>query len=189
MKRARGAVALLGLGLLASCATNDARPLARDLDGARLDPLAVPAGRVHVLVWISHECPIANSYAPTLRALAAAWRTHPVDLFVLHVDPDLAPAAARDHAVAYELPGTVAFDERQAIARSLGVTTTPEAAVLTPTGVAYRGRIDDQWRQLGVRTPAPTTHDLRDAVARAERGEPIPAPHPAAVGCLLPEPR
>lgn len=189
MKRSRVAAALLGLGLLASCATSDARPFARDLDGARLDPLAVPAGRVHVLVWVSHECPIANSYAPTLRALAAAWRTQPVDLFVLHVDPDLTPAAARDHAAAYELPGTVAFDERQAIARSLGVTTTPEAVVLTAAGVAYRGRIDDQWRALGVRAPAATTHDLGAAVARAERGEPTPPPHPAAVGCLLPEPR
>lgn len=175
--------------LLAACSGDADRPRALGLDGALRDPLAVPPGRVHVLVFTSHECPIANSYAPTLRELAAAWRDAPVDLFLLHVDPDLDATTAREHAAAHELPGTVLFDRRQQIARSLGVTTTPEAVVLLPHDVAYRGRIDDQWAALGTRAPAATTHDLADAVQRALRGERSPRPHPAPVGCLLPEPR
>ena len=179
--------------LLAACSADAPAPppphlAATGLDGVVHHPLAVPAGRVHVLVFTSHECPIANAYAPTLRELAGTWRSLPVDLFFVHVDPDLAVAAAREHAAAFELPGTVLLDPRQGSARSLGVTRTPEVVVLTARGRVYRGRIDDQWAGLGSRRPA-STHELADAVRSALAGERVPEPHPAAVGCLLPEPR
>ena len=113
---------------------------------------------MHVLVFTSHECPIANAYAPTLQHLAASWRDAAVQLFVVHVDPDLTAAAAREHARAYALPGTIVLDPAHVLAAALGVTRTPEAVVLTAGGPAYRGRIDDQWRSLGTRAPAATTH-------------------------------
>ena len=64
------------------------------LDGLCHEPLVVPKGHVHVLLFTSHECPIANAYAPTLRELAAAWAQLPVRLFLVHVDPDARPRAA-----------------------------------------------------------------------------------------------
>lgn len=188
MTTRRFAAALL-VACAASCSAAVDHPRALGLDGTTNDPLTVPKGRVHVLVFTSHECPIANSYAPTLRELATSWQHAPVDLYLLHVDPDLDAATARAHATAYELPGTILFDRHQAIARTLGVTTTPEAVVLTTDDVAYRGRIDDQWAALGARRPAAATHDLADAVQRALHGERTPLPHPKAIGCLLPEPR
>ncbi len=175
----------LALGL-AACASPSG---AVDLNGAPCDPLAVRAPDVHVLVFTSAECPIANSYAPTLRELAAASRAQPVRWFLVHVDPDLDAAAARRHADEYELPGTVLRDPQQTVAHALGITKTPEAAVLTSKGLAYRGRIDDQWRALGTRAQSASRRDLADAVANALAGRPTPPPWPAAVGCLLPEPR
>ncbi|MEO6596946.1 MAG: hypothetical protein ABIP94_19545, partial [Planctomycetota bacterium] len=132
--------------------------------------------------------PIANAYAPTLRDLAASWRELPVRLFLVHVDPDLTAAAAKVHAREYELPGTVLLDPEQRLAHALGITRTPEAAVLTNKGLAFRGRIDDQWQALGARTEFATQHDLLDAVATARTGGTVPEPYPEAVGCLLPEP-
>jgi hypothetical protein len=161
---------------------------ATDLDGHPVAPLQVPAGAVHVVVFTSQECPIANSYAPTLRELAARWHGKPVQLFLVHVDPECSAAAARRHAVDYELPGTVLLDPAQVLAASVGATRTPEAAVCTAAGTVYRGRIDDQWRALGSRAPAATTHELADAVAAALAGARVAQPWPAAVGCLLPEP-
>jgi hypothetical protein len=175
---------LLALLALAGCT---APPMARDLDGAFATPLIVPAGSVHVLVFTSHECPIANAYAPALQELADAWSGQPVRLFVVHVDPQLTPTAARAHAAAYQLPGTILLDPEQRLARELGITRTPEAAVLTGNGLVYRGRIDDQWHALGARSAA-TSRDLADAVAAARAGNPVRVPFPPAVGCLLPEP-
>lgn len=180
---------VIALLAITACAGPAPRPTLRGLDGGVHDPLAVPRGRVHVLVFTSHECPIANGYAPTLRDLAAEWRDRPVTLFLVHVDPDLDSDTARAHARDYALPGTILLDPHHALARALGITKTPEAVVLTADGLAYRGRIDDQWAALGSHRPAPEHQDLRNAVARAERGEHTEPPYPAAVGCLLPEAR
>lgn len=188
--RARIALAWLTASLLAACAAEGVGPSLQDLDGARHAPLDVQGDDVHVLVFTSHECPIANAYAPTLRALQAEWADQPrVRLFLLHVDPDLPAELARQHAQDYQLPGTVLLDPTQAAASACAATITPEAVVLTVEGQHYRGRIDDQWRKLGSRAPEASSRDLADAVQLALQGARTPPPHPKAVGCLLPEPR
>lgn len=179
----RGCLLLLVLG--AACATPTA---VVDLDGSPATPLAVAAGMVHVVVFTSQECPIANAYAPTLRDLAARWQDAPVRLFLVHVDPDLSAEAARAHAAAYELPGRILLDPCHQLATALGVTKTPEAAVVSSHGLVYRGRIDDQWQALGARSIRAGSHDLADAVAATLAGQPVATPFPPPVGCLLPEP-
>lgn len=180
---------LLALALFAGCGAPPPSVRLLDLRGDPHEPMAVAPGSVHVLVFSSPECPIANAYAPTLQQLAAAWAGQPVKLFLVHPDPDVDATAAARHAVDYALPGTVLLDPNQQLARAVGVTRTPEAAVLGESGLLYRGRIDDQWRALGVRAASATEHDLATAVKRALAGGATPAPWPAAVGCLLPEPR
>ena len=187
----RPAFGLLGLLPLASSCTSTENDLAVvDLEGVRHVPLAVQNDAIHVLVFTSHECPIANGYAPTLARLASAWQQEPrVRLYLVHVDPDLTVEHARGHARDYQLPGTVLFDPYQELASACGATITPEAVVLTREGQLYRGRIDDQWRKLGSRAPTASQNDLEQAVALALAGKSVPGPHPKAVGCLLPEPR
>lgn len=177
---------LAGTALLGLCACTPAGLVG--IDGHRHDPRQVPPGRVHVVVFLSDECPIANSYAPTLATLANGWAGRAVDLFLVHVGNSIDADRARAHARTWSLPGTVLLDPRQDLARALDVTRTPEAVVLGHDGLVYRGRIDDQWRAIGSRSPEPSRHDLRDAVDAALAGRAVPAPHPPAVGCLLPEP-
>ena len=141
------------------------------------------------MVFTSPECPIANGYAPRLRELVREFEGRPVQWFLVHVDPDVDAARAGAHRREFELPGRVLLDPQQRLASELGITRTPEAAVVTPTGLAYRGRIDDQWLRLGSRAPAASQHDLRDAVQAVLAGRVVESPHPAAVGCRLPEPR
>ena len=175
--------------LLAGCGAEPLGPNLLDLDGVSHAPLDVQGDDVHVLIFTSHECPIANAYAPTLQTLQAEWADQPrVRLFLLHVDPDLSLEQARQHALEYQLPGTVLLDPGQAAASACGATITPEAVVLTAAGQLYRGRIDDQWRKLGSRAPAASSRDLAEAVALALDGTRSPEPHPKAVGCLLPDP-
>ena len=171
----------------ASCSTT--RVQLQGLDGKTHEPLAVGNGAVHVLLFTSHECPIANSYAPTLRELASSWNGAAVRLFVVHVDPDLTVEAARTHARDYELPGAILLDPHQQLARAVGATKTPEAVVLTGSSMVYRGRIDDQWSALGARAPTAGSHELRDAVAAALAGRAVAVASTPVVGCLLPEAR
>lgn len=158
------------------------------LDGSRHAPQRVGSGQVHVVVFTSHECPIANGYAPTLAGLASEWDGQAVHLYIVYVDPDLTRERAQAHGRDYALPGTLLLDPAHRLAQPLGVTRTPEAVVLSAAGLVYRGRIDDQWQELGSRTPEASVHDLRDAVMLAQRGGTVPPPHPPAIGCLLPEP-
>jgi hypothetical protein len=183
----RGALGLAATLAVAACSITPSPPSTRDLDGHAHTPTVVPAGHVHVLAFVSPECPIANACAPSFAALARQWPAT-VRVYVVVVDPAVDAAAARRHRDDYELPGTVLLDPHHHLARSLGITMTPEFAVLTPGTLAYRGRLDDQWRALGSRAPTATQHDLRDAVAAAIGGRPVPTPWPEAVGCLLPEP-
>lgn len=186
MRRGLASAAWLAFAM-ASCATT--RVQLQDLDAVTHEPLAVAAGAVHVLLFTSHECPIANAYAPTLRELASSWSGTAVRLFVIHVDPDLTVAAARSHARDYELPGTIVLDPHHRLARAVGATKTPEAVVLLPSTIVYRGRIDDQCSALGARAQAASSHDLRDAVAQALAGRPVAVASTPVVGCLLPEAR
>jgi hypothetical protein len=169
----RRAAALLRLLTFAgaACATTASAPR----HAAPVDLLATAPGRVRVLVFTSHECPIANSYAPTLRALASRFAAAPVDWFLVHVDPDLTDAAAAAHARDYDLPGTVVREPAQ-------------AAVLVDGALAYRGRIDDQWAALGIRRAEAGQSDLADAIVAVLAGRAPAAARTTAVGCLLPEP-
>jgi hypothetical protein len=159
-----------------------------DIDGHTQLPQRVGVGEVHVVVFLSRECPIANSYSATLGELARGFSGQPVRLFLVHVG-DVDAAGAREHARTWALPGTILLDPGQRLARELGISRTPEAVVLSGAGLVYRGRIDDQWRAIGSRAASASQHDLRDAVAAALAGRAVPTPHPAAVGCLLPEPK
>ena len=188
MKILRLAALVAGVAL-AAC-SRPAGPVIVDCQGAEHAPLEITGDAVHVVVFVSHECPIANGYAPTLRKLQAKWSGDPrTSLFLVHVDPDLTVAAAMAHAKDYDLPGTILMDPRQVLARACGATITPEAIVVSAKGIGYRGRIDDQWRKLGSRAPEASQHDLLNAVSTVLQGDAVAQPFPKAVGCLLPEPR
>jgi hypothetical protein len=159
-----------------------------DLDGAPHDVLAPKRGtRANVVVFTTVDCPIANGYAPEISSIV---RDHSGDGFrflLVHVDPDVTPAAAAKHAEEYGYVVPVLRDPDQRLARKLGVTKTPEVAVIGPAGdVLYRGRIDDQYKELGRRRPEATTRDLRDALRAIVDGEDVATPRTEAVGCTLP---
>ena len=186
----RACMLWLSLGCwLTACASSPAI-VVRDCAGGSHEPLQVAGDHVHVIIFLSHECPIANGYAPTLRQLSEQWSSEPrITLCLVHVDPDIAVAAVQQHQRDYQLPDTILLDPSQKLARACGVTITPEAVVVDRGGIAYRGRIDDQWRRLGSRAPVASQRDLADAVTHVLNGEPVAQPFPKAVGCLLPEPR
>ena len=159
-----------------------------DLDGRSHQPLKVEGVKAHVLVFITTDCPIANSYAPELAALARDHARSPLRVFLIHTDPDLTADDARKHAKEYSLTSPILIDRRHQLVKATAVTVVPEAAVLLPDGtLAYRGRIDDLYAEVGKKRPAPTTRDLRNALDAVLTGKPVEPARTPAVGCFIPE--
>ncbi len=183
---AAAVIRYLALLALAGCAGTEATVRVGDLDGAVHMPLDVAPGKVHVLLFVVADCPIANAYAPAIATLRAGLRAAPVRFFVVHVDPRIDAAAASAHAREYGLEGPIVLDHDHALVRAVGATVTPEAAVIGPgRTLLYRGRIDNWFGDLGKKRPQPTTHDLRDAITAVLAGLAVPAPRTVAVGCAI----
>jgi len=152
-------------------------------------PAAEPGARATVWVFIAHDCPICNGYAPLLGRLAAEYGPRGVQWRVVYAEPGLSRADLKAHAQAYGLTGPLIADPDLRLARDCGITVTPEIAVFDANSqLVYRGRIDDLYPQIGHQRPRAQTQDLRDALDEVLAGKAVTEPRTAAVGCALETP-
>lgn len=162
-------------------------PSLHAIDGTTCRPLDPRPGRSSVVVFLTHDCPVANAYAPTLNELRRAHADAPIDFHFVHVDPGLEVEGARRHAEEYGYdPSTVSIDANGALIDALEPKVTPEVFVIRPDGsVAYRGRIDDFYQAPGRRRAVRTTHELADAIDAVLAGQPVTVERTEAVGCAI----
>ena len=157
-------------------------------EGGEIDPLRTPAGiKAIVFLFTSTDCPISNRYAPEVRRLAATFGPQGVLFKLVYPNPADTRRAILDHMTAFAYAGaTQAFrDPKHALVQFTGVTVTPEAAVYAGGRVAYHGRIDDRYVDLGVERPAAQVHDLADALTAVLGRQPVKTPVTQAVGCYI----
>jgi hypothetical protein len=160
-------------------------PAVTDLNGRRVAPLESRA-RAVVLVFTAVDCPISDRYAPEVRRLAARLVADGVDVWIVYANAGESAVAARAHAGAFAYGVPVVLDGAGELAARAEVAVTPEAAVFdAERRLVYRGRIDDRYVDFGVDRPAPTTHDLDDAVTAVLAGRPVARPAVPAVGCAI----
>ena len=158
-----------------------------DVDGKLHAPLTDSTHKASVLIFITTDCPIANSYAPEIQRLTAEYEPDGIKIYLVHADPDITADKAKQHAQEYRHTNTVLLDQDQALARTTGATVTPEAAVLSPGGFTlYRGRIDDSFATYGRRREVVTKTELRDALDAILQGRPVPVARTEAIGCHIP---
>ena len=156
-------------------------------DGKEYRPLELYDAKAAVFLFVTTECPIANKMAPEMNRIARSFASRDFRFYFVNVEPGIAAATARSHAKEFGFTAPVLLDRRHELARRLGVTRTPEAAVMSPYGeVLYRGRINDQFVDLGRRQAQVRHHDLRDALEAVLAGKRVPRPRTQAVGCTLP---
>lgn len=158
----------------------------RDCEGAAQRPLALQGRRAVVLIFTLCDCPVANSMAPAINRLVAAYTNFA--FYLVHADPDTTAAEARRHAADYGYKSPVLLDPHHRLVKLAGATKTPEAVVLDASAkVLYRGRINDLYAALGKRRPEPTRHDLRDALDALAAGRRVGTARTAVIGCYIPE--
>ena len=162
----------------------------RDIFGNEQRPLEKSTARADVILFILHDCPIANAFAPEINRLAAEFQPRGVRFFVVHTDPGLALADAQQHAKDFAYRCPVLLDPEHRLVTRLKATITPEAFVVTAAGTtAYRGRIDDRFVELGKRRPEPTRRDLRLALESILADQPVTEPVTKAIGCFISTPK
>ncbi|MEZ6139101.1 MAG: redoxin domain-containing protein [Zavarzinella sp.] len=145
----------------------DAKPQSKkfqDLDGTDRYPLQLTDATAKVFFFVTTECPNANAYLPEINRIADDYAKNSIQCFLVHVDPELTAATAKKHAKEYQIKLPVLLDSQHDLVQATAVTHTPEAAILLPNGtIAYRGRIDDRFPELGKkelprRNPSCVTH-------------------------------
>ena len=150
--------------------------------------LALPAFSqpVRVLLFIRSDCPISKRYAPELTRIAREFEPRGVHFELVFPDP-----SENEHSIGaavseYHFPGTPVLDPKHVLVREAHADTAPEAAVFSTSGtLAYHGRIDDRYVDIGKSRPEAKVHDLQDAITAVLEGRPVRQPVTKAVGCSL----
>lgn len=176
-------VALLGCLLPAGRADEAALTL-NDLDGKPVAVLDAGEKKAVVIFFVSPYCPTSNKFCPEMNAIVKDFGGDFAFRFV-HSDSTVTEEDRKRHAELMELQAPVLDDTKQALAKRLGATTTPETAVVDADGkTLYQGRINDLYltRTKSQRDGA-KVHDLRDALAAIRKGRPVANPRTEAMGC------
>lgn len=140
-----------------------------------------------VLVFLSFECPVSNSYAQPLADMAAEYGKHGVTLWGLTTNEDETRAQVAKHARDYKLPFPVFKDEKFRAAQALQAEVTPEVFVLDGNFVLrYRGRIDDAYSERLKRHAKVTRQELLQVLGELLSGRPVSVAPTRAIGCLIP---
>ena len=159
---------------------------ARDIRGTA-HMLPEQKSRVTVLIFIAHDCPISNAYAPEIGRMAAEYGRRGVSFNLVYAEPGLTDGKAAAHERAYAYNKIPAFTSSwRTLVRAAGITTTPEAIALSPDGtILYRGRINDQYADLGVRRSRSTSADLAAALDDILAGKAVRTAQTKAIGCYV----
>jgi len=158
-----------------------------DVDG-RSFSVANAKSKATVLLFVAHDCPISNFYAPEISRLAADYSPRKVRFFVVYAEEDLSATSARKHAKSYGFHVPLVMDNKLRLSHSVGATVTPQAAVFAPDGKRlYLGRIDNRFLDYGKKRPQPTQRDLRVALDAVLSNKAVPKATTTAVGCFIPE--
>src|SRR3984893_9962608 len=158
-----------------------------DLDNRLVDPFQNATDtKAIVFLFISVDCPISNRYAPEIRRLNEKFGPRGVVFRLVYPNPAESPDAIRGHVRDFRYPANAMRDPRQALAKFAKATITPEAALFDTQGRRlYLGRIDDRYVNLGLERPAPTRHDLEEALDATLAGRPVQQATAPAVGCYI----
>jgi thiol-disulfide isomerase/thioredoxin len=158
---------------------------AEDLTGKAVDPFREASGKAVVLVFLRTDCPISNRYAPAIQQLSGRY-TGQAAFWLVYPDQQASAASIRKYLKDYGYTLPALRDPHRALVGKSRVQVTPEAAVFDARGrLVYHGRIDDWYEDFGRSRPAPTTHDLDDAIRATLSGKPPAAAVTNAVGCYI----
>ena len=162
-----------------------AQQTAIDLDGHSVNPLVADSGKVVVLVFLRRDCPVSSRYAPVIQQISKQYADR-ASFWLVYPDKSESPQAIRKYLQDYQYRLPALRDPDHALVKLGRVQITPEVAVFDRGHhLVYDGRIDDWYFDLSRARPAPTTHELDDAIRAALAGNTVAKTEVRGVGCYI----
>jgi|GEM_PF-97269 len=141
--------------------------------------------QVLVVAFLGVECPLANLYAPSLRALARHYQGKSVAVIAVNANAQDTLEQTRAQARANGLTFPVLKDAGNVVADAFAAERTPEVFVLDAARtVRYCGMLDDQYGYRE-RRAQPTKTYVTDAVDALLKSEPVAVAETPVQGCHI----
>jgi peroxiredoxin len=169
--------------------------------GKKVESFSLPDfhGKVHsladykdqlvVVAFIGTECPLAKSYAPRLKDLAAEFEKQGVVFLAVDANVQDSLTEIGTYARVHGLTFPVLKDNNNELADLLGAVRTPEVFLLDKEQVVrYWGRIDDQYgfkTGAGYVKPKLNERSLANAITEVLAGKQVSKPIAKADGCFI----
>ncbi|MBV9302637.1 MAG: redoxin domain-containing protein [Acidobacteriaceae bacterium] len=151
------------------------------LDGTAVQFSAIKSSSVTVLMFISVQCPVSNSYNERMNALYRDYSPKGVKFIAINANSAESPSAVLEHARAHNFSFPVYKDQNNSVADEFGATVTPETYVIDSTAtIRYHGSIDDSMKESRV-----TTQRLRLALDAVLAGKEPSQTETKAFGCSI----
>ena len=156
-----------------------------DLDGHTVDPFAMDPGKPLVLIFLRRDCPVSGRYAPTIQQISKE-NSGNASFFLVYPDKSETAESIRKSVSDYGYHLPILRDPEHALVKLSHVQITPEVAVFDRNRqLIYDGRINDWYIDLTRARPAPTTHELEDAIRAAQSGRSVARNEVRGVGCYI----
>jgi peroxiredoxin len=138
-----------------------------------------------VVFFLGTECPINNSFMPTVAELHRQYAPKGVEFLGINSNQLDTAQRVKEHARKYGIPFPVLKDQGNVVADQFGARRTPEAFVLDQAGeIRYQGRIDDQFG-IGYKRAKPTRRDLALAIDEVLAGRAVSQATTEVAGCIV----
>ncbi|MGC1451107.1 MAG: thioredoxin-like domain-containing protein [Candidatus Sulfotelmatobacter sp.] len=171
--------------LLACTAFGRGQQAALDLDGHAVNPLLADSNKVVVLVFLRRDCPVSSRYAPVIQQISQQYADR-ATFWLVYPDKSESPQAIRKYLQDYGYHLPAVRDPEHALVKMGRAQITPEVAVFDRSRrLVYDGRIDDWYLDLSRARPAPTTHELEDALRAVLAGKAVAKSEVRGVGCYI----
>lgn len=145
-----------------------------------------PASKGTVLLFLASSCPIGNKLLPEIKRIRSDFSKQAVNFLIVYPGRDLPIEDAKQHLREFDVPIPALIDKDRFLTKSLGMTITPEAALVSPTGkLLYRGRVNDLFYAHGKQRTEAKSHDLRKALTDLLSGKLTSPRYSEAIGCYI----
>jgi thiol-disulfide isomerase/thioredoxin len=171
--------------LVICSALGSAQQSALDLDGHAVNPLTADAGKIVVLVFLRRDCPVSSRYAPAIQQISKQYADR-ARFWLVYPDKTDSPPEIRKYLQDYGYHLPALRDPEHVLVKLGHAQITPEVAVFDRgRRLVYDGRIDDWYVDLSRARPAPTAHELQDAIRAALARKPVARSEVRGVGCYI----
>lgn len=139
------------------------------------------------VMFICNHCPYVKAIEDRLVTLGHDLKSKGVEFVAIMsndatIKPDDAPDKLRERAITKNYPFPYLFDDTQEVAKRFGAVCTPDFFVYDSNfKLAYRGRLDDSWKDAS----QVKSEEMREALETLVRGEKPSSKQIPSMGCSI----